>query len=422
MTESQLPYIDVERLREGMYVCLELGWMDHPFTFSSFKIQSAEQIATIRSLGLKRVRHDPARSNVPPEVSPGTASPSEAKAALDPMATRREARAATRQRVREAIATGERELAKAATMVRGISHNIIHNPAKTVADADKLVTLLVDRLLNDQEVAIQLMNDKVAGEEVYYHSLNVSILSMLLARAMQLEGEHVRNIGIGALFHDIGLVDVPDRVKMKKEARNKAEEGVYRQHCGFGVDIARRAGLPPEVIAIVGLHHEAMDGSGYPKGLAGEAIPLPVRVVSSVDHYDELCNPLDLARALTPHEALSMMYAKQRNRHDHQVLATLIKSLGVFPPGTVVKLSNDMIGLVVSVDERHPLRPAVAVYDPTVPKDEAPILELAQDASISVSKALRPAVLPKEILDYLNPRKRVTYFFDSKSAAGKDKR
>jgi len=414
LSQAELPFVEIDCLREGLFVHLELGWMDHPFTFSSFKIRSAEQLAALRALGLERVRYDPRRSDVEPRPSASAAaSPEVAPAAENPLDAARKARAALHAHIKEAIARGEREVIKAAGVVRGLTQNLLQNPAKAVEESERFITLLANALLADQDISVHLISDKVAGEETYYHSLNVAVLAMLLARALACDAETVKTIGMGALFHDIGMIDVPDRVRMKKEARNAAEEQVYRQHCAFGVEIARRVKLPPEVIAVIGLHHERMDGSGYPQGLKGDALPPAVRIVSAAEVYDELCNPLQIDSALTPHEALSALYARERARFAPDVLSTLIRTLGVYPPGTVVKLSNDAIGLVVSVNELSPLRPAIVVYDAAVPKDEAAIVDLAAEKELSISKAMRPGLLPREIYEYLSPRKRVTYFFDA---------
>ncbi len=423
LSQTDLPFIEIDQLREGLFVHLELGWMDHPFTFSSFKIRSAEQLATLRALGLERVRYDPRRSDVEPKPASAVqaAAPPPATAD-DSFAAARQARADLHGRIEEAIARGEREVIKAAAVVRGLTQNLLQNPAKAIDDSQHFISLLANTLLADQDISVHLMSDKVAGEETYYHSLNVAVLAMLLARAMGCEAEAVKTIGMGALFHDVGLVDVPDRVRMKKEARNSAEEQIYRQHCAFGVEIARRVKLPAEVIAVIGLHHEHMDGSGYPQGLKGEALPAAARIVSAVERYDELCNPPQLEAGLTPHEALSALYARERARFAPEVLSTLIRTLGVYPPGTVVKLSNESIGLVVSVNELAPLKPAVAVYDAAVPKEEAAIVDLSAETELSISKAMRPGLLPREIYEYLSPRKRVTYFFDAVNKSKPEKR
>jgi hypothetical protein len=159
-----------------------------------------------------------------------------------------------------------------------------------------------------------------------------------------------------------------------------------------------------------------MDGSGYPQKLKADAIRMPTRIVTIANVYDNLCNHLDPSQSLTPHEALSMMYAHRRAQFDPAVMATMIKSLGVYPPGTIVRLSNEAVGLVMNVNVGKPLRPRVLVYDAEIPKEDAIILDLSEEgADLSITASIRPGLLPKVIFDYLNPRKRVNYYFDSKS-------
>jgi hypothetical protein len=113
------------------------------------------------------------------------------------------------------------------------------------------------------------------------------------------------------------------------------------------------------------------------------------------------------------------MFAQRRAKFDPKALQVMIRCLGVYPPGTVVKLSNDAIALVASVNPVKPLRPWVTVYDPGVPKDEAIMLDLEEEPDINITKALRPIQLPPEVYDYLSPRKRVTYYFDADSKKGR---
>jgi hypothetical protein len=138
--------------------------------------------------------------------------------------------------------------------------------------------------------------------------------------------------------------------------------------------------------------------------------------VTIANVYDNLCNHIDPGMSLTPHEALSTMYAHRRAQFDPAILATMIKSLGVYPPGTLVRLSNEAIGLVVNVNVGKPLRPCVLVYDEEIPKEDAMIIDLSEEsADLGVSSSIRAGLLPKVILEYLNPRKRVNYYFDSSS-------
>jgi hypothetical protein len=129
-----------------------------------------------------------------------------------------------------------------------------------------------------------------------------------------------------------------------------------------------------------------------------------------------LCNPLILADALTPHEALSLMFAKLRGKFDPKLLQVFIRCLGVYPPGTIVQLSNGAIGMVATVNTARPMKPTVVVYDADVPKEEAILLDMERETEVNIAKAVRPAQVPREVYNYLSPRKRVSYYFDAASA------
>ena len=170
---------------------------------------------------------------------------------------------------------------------------------------------------------------------------------------------------------------------------------------------------------MIGAHHELYDGSGYPNRLKGDAINLLARIVGIANYYDELCNPANILTAMTPHEALATMFAKLRTKFDSRLLQIFVRCLGVYPPGTVVQLSNGVIGMVATINTAKPMRPMVVVYDQEIPKEEALLVDLEADAEVNIAKALRPGQLPREIYTYLNPRKQVSYYFDA-SAANKE--
>ncbi|MBI5936221.1 MAG: DUF3391 domain-containing protein [Betaproteobacteria bacterium] len=429
MDKEQFPFISVDQLVAGLYIHLDLGWMDHPFTFNHFKIRTEEQIATLRALGLKQIRYDPAKSDIKPLAAQAKTSPpptdtapslTEAASAANPAIKAKLERMERIKQQRQAIHACEKTFLSAANTVKGISKNIFSRPEQTIQAAESMIKQMVDSLLIDQDIAIHLMNDKIAGEEIYLHALNISVLSMILGKEMGLDPELIKALGIGAIFHDIGKIDIPDKVLLKTQALTKAEEDFLRQHVPYGLDIGKRVKLDKETMLIIAQHHEMTDGSGYPNGLKGEQISIPARIIGLVNVYDNLCNPVNISAAITPHEALSLMFSKQRNKFDANALKIMVHSLGVYPPGTVVTLSNDAIGMVMSVNSSKPLKPSVLIYDPDVPKDEAIIVDLEAEQDINISKALRPSLLPRPVYEYLSPRKRVTYYFDeSTKKAGK---
>jgi putative nucleotidyltransferase with HDIG domain len=426
--------ISVDQLRIGLYVHLDLPWFKHPFAFNQFKIKNDEQIETIRGLGLKTVRYNPeltdpiqaaaqanpaARLETPQSGTPPNANVETAEtpgAAVSPFIARAlEAKRTMITQIkiqREAAARIENAFVNTAKTVHEVEKNLFTRPAETVKQASRLIAQIADSILCAPELAIHVMGDKMGGEELYFHSLNVTTLSLMVAREIKLPTEIVSALGMGALFHDIGRKEIPNRILMKLEPLSKAERHLYEVHCQYGLDMAQRLHFTPPVTNIIYEHHEFFDGSGYPQKLKGEAINLLSRIVVIANHYDSLCNPFNIADALTPHEALSVMFAKLRSKFDPKMLQVFVRCLGVYPPGTIVQLSNGLLGMVATVNTARPMKPVIVVYDADIPKDEAILVDMEDQHDLNISKAIRPAQVPADVYNYLSPRKRVSYYFD----------
>jgi len=168
---------------------------------------------------------------------------------------------------------------------------------------------------------------------------------------------------------------------------------------------------------VIAQHHEMVDGSGYPKKLKGPEISLLARIIAVTNTYDNLCNPVNPAQSLTPHEALSSMFGLQRAKFDEKALATFVKCMGIYPPGTVVSLSDGSTGMVVAVNEGQALKPVVLLHDPSVPKEAAVMVDLEDTPGLSISRTIKASELDTSVLAYLAPHGRMTYYFDSHSAS-----
>lgn len=417
-------FVAVEQLQPGIFIYLDLGWMDHPFSVSSFKIKSASQIETLKELNLKKVRYDPEKSDarpLPPVTKPVSPRPAETRSPVTEespviVAKRQLLERLTKQR--EAVARVEKQFINAGNTVRNIARNIFSRPQETIKDAAELVQQIATSMLDNFDVTMHVMADKIGPEEVYFHSLNVTVLCLMLAREMKLPSDQCITLGMGALFHDIGKTQIPDKITRKLDPLTKPELSFLQQHCVLGVEIAKKAGLPDAVVEIIYQHHELYDGSGYPQQLRGEKISKLAAILSIVNTYDNLCNHINVAHSLTPHEALSLMFAQQRGKYAAVPLGIFIRCMGVYPPGTIVKLSNDALAMVSMVNLARPLKPIVVVYDPQVPKEQAIMLDLDKETDLNISKAIRPGLLPRHVYDYLSPRKRVSYYFDSQQKSG----
>lgn len=307
----------------------------------------------------------------------------------------------------------EKEFERSLSQLRSVMSKIRNRPETAVDEAQAMVDDIVDKLLSEDSVTLHLMNGKSEFEDIYFHSLNVSIVAMMIAKSKGYNSRQIKEVAFGALFHDIGKIKVPTAILRKTTPLTEPENNYLKLHTKYGLDIAANIpDFPESAKKIIGEHHEFMDGSGYPDGLKADAIDEFAQIISVANAYDNLCHSNIISEQKIPYTALSHLYKNCKNLYNVENLNILIKFMGVYPPGTVVQLSNQMVGLVISVNANNILFPNVLLYDPTVPRTQAPILDLA-DKDIKIESAILPSRLPDQVREYLNPRSRISYFFDT---------
>jgi len=425
------PTIAVDDLRVGMYIHLEGGWLSHPFARSSFRITHSQQIATLRGLKLKSVRWSPELSELddaraeaadakgaPPDREARDARNAHPEAKAPPAAEtqgsaeqRRAALAAEHQAQRQC----ERHFAEAAAAWRQAGDALAADPTRAGAVAGALAQSLTDKLMTDGDVGVRLLpgggNDRAAA-----HALNVTVIAMLLARSLGLARADLQELALGALLHDVGKFELPERVRHLEAGASHVETQAYREHVQRGVTAGRRMALPEGVLAVIAQHHEQADAGGFPQRLGGDRIALAARIVAIVNRYDNLCNPPTRTPPLTPHEAVAMLFAHGRTRFDAAVLNAFIRMMGVYPAGSLVQLTDERYAMVVGVNSTRPLKPRVLVHESGVPRHEAVLLDLEHAGDLGIRRSLTAAKMPEAALQYLDPRVRVTYFFEPLAA------
>ena len=410
-----MPFIDVSQLQIGIYVFLDLGWTEHPFPLNRFKIKNEEQLAQIRQLGLRRVKYVPEKSDVEP-LPLTVAAPSPLESANpqepeDPRILAKRLRQEMLQAQHASLALCEQQFARASHVVKKLQLNARAAPSECAEAATQLISSFVKEITSTEDVAIRLLSEKT-GEEVSAHALNVAILSSLLANAMGLSPEQLLAVGIGALLHDIGKSELPMRLRHREDLKAPLDLAQYFRHVDEGLVLVQRMDLGADVMSVIAQHHAFGDGSGYPPHMLADAISLPARIVAIVNQYDNYCNATNPLKAITPHEALSLMYAKQRKQFDTEIMTHFVRMMGVYPPGSVVQLSDERYAMVTTVNMSRPLKPHVVIYEESVPSDDAIIVNLEEMDELSVQRSLKPAQLPRAVFDYLSPRTRMCYFFE----------
>lgn len=405
------PTLPVSALRVGVYVHLDLGWMAHPFPFGSFKITSPQQIDTLRGLGLTEIRWDPSKSDPEPALAPQPPSPSpESPAALSEMDPKRQGQVEL-ARLRQDLQQCERRYAEGTRAYKAIMDTVQHQPETARQVCEALIGGMVAQILADRESAIRLLPEYL-GDRTSLHAMNVTVLSLLLGKAMALPPEALEALGQAALLHDLGKVELPDRVRNPDDAFTTAHHHLYKTHVAHGVTLSRQMGLSPLALLTLSQHHELADGSGFPTGCRGDKMAPTSRILALINRYEGLCNPANPIKAMTPHEALSNLFATQKARFEAVTLATFIRMMGVYPPGSLVQLTDGRYALVASVNSSRPLKPRVLVYDPGAVREDALLLDLQVQPQLGVQRSLKPEQVPRQALAFLAPGQRNCYYFE----------
>lgn len=408
---DSLPLVHIDQLQLGMFVSLDLGWLEHPFLVNSFLIKTDKQLATLRELGLRTLAYDPQRSEAAPlplDKEPEVPQGLKVSSVDQWLMAEKQARTGRMAAHRDSIAACEKLYVTAIASTHEVLTEILRNPKHAASQARAMSQQLTATFLDDQGATIMMVGSRKVDEISHQHALNVMILTMIIGKGLGLPREVMDVAGVGALLHDIGKTSISQTV-LRNPHRNRSEETLYRLHCEYGVKIVGEH-VPPGVRAVIAQHHECFDGSGFPHGEPGAKINPLARMVAIANRYDALCNPVRILDAVTPAEALSGMYSREARHFDSAMLAVFIRELGVYPPGSFVKLSNGSLGMVIAATPGSSLKPTVLVYEPGVPRREALVLNLTEAQELKIDHVLKPAALAQNVIEYLNPRMRLSYY------------
>lgn len=413
--DDSVELVDCKSLRVGMYVELDIGWLAHPFPTGSFKLTSSKQIDTLCDLGQQQVRVNWTKSDPEPAVVVAKPTSDAALSERTQVAHRdailRHQRAEQLALQQRSLLVCERGFRDAVRQYKKVLEAIPSQPKVAAEQCHALVHTFVGEILCEGDSAIRLLSE-FAGEKSSMHPVNVTVVSLLLGKAMGLAQNDLIELGMAAFLHDVGKAQLPDRVRWLEENFSTAEYKLYQEHVAQSVQIGQAMELPRAALLAIAQHHEMTDGSGFPTRVKGESMTVGARILALVNRYDNLCNPSRPAAAMTPHESLSLIFAQLKTRFDTATLSAFIRMMGVYPPGSVVQLIDDRFGMVVSVNSTRPLKPRIIVHEAGVARHEALILDLEHSPHIGIRRSLKPSSLPSAAKDFLAPRQRVSYFFE----------
>lgn len=416
-TNSPRIKLAINRLQPGIYIQMPVSWNDHPFMFNQFKITSDKQIAQLRKSNISFVWAIPSKSSSNPLAEPTDDSleiENEALLNQELMAMEKEKleKIEQMQAYRRRIKKCEANYQTAISKVRALTNKIQSRPLQAMDEAQEVIQSMCEALLVKDNVVLHLVNVEREDNDRQQHAVTVSMLAMMIAKQLDYSKEQMIEVGIAGLMHDIGKLKIPLGFFTTQDANPGKRKFIIEKHPQYSVDfLSLSPTISDQVKTMVLEHHEFADGSGYPKGNTLNQLHPMSLIVSMVNYYERLCYPYKDIKPLSPSQALSYIFKHKKKLFEPVQLSTFIKTMGIYPPGTVVKLSDDSIGIVITTDSKRLLYPNVLIYDATIPRNDAAIIDIERE-KLSIKGAVAISSLSPKILEYLNPRTQVSFYLD----------
>ena len=224
------------------------------------------------------------------------------------------------------------------------------------------LTKLLEQLMNNPTAMIKLSDIRAVDDYTFGHCVNVCVLSVLTGMEMNYSKEELFHLGLGAMLHDMGKINVPDNILNKPSALTDEEFAVIKRHTEDGFHLLSGLKEISSASANIALqHHERSNGDGYPRGIKGEEISRFARVVAVTDVFDALTSNRVYRAANLPHEALEMFLGSGGFYYDHGVIKAFYQRVAAFPTACFVQLGTGEIAAVIDTPKGQPLRPTVRV-------------------------------------------------------------
>lgn len=236
------------------------------------------------------------------------------------------------------------------------------NPVKNIKIVSELVGNIVDEILTNRELMINMVDLKVFDDYTFYHSVSVTVLSIIIGAALSLNKNQLNKLGLAAILHDIGKVFVPKELLNKPSKLTDEEFQVIKGHSYKGYEYLKEKSQIPAA-SYVGIlqHHEMFNGTGYPMGTKGEQISLFGRIIAVADVYDALTSDRPYRKAMIPSEAIEYIMGGGGSLFDPVIISHFTQRIAPYPVGTCVYLSNNRTGIVIKNYSDCCLRPKVKI-------------------------------------------------------------
>ncbi|MDR1306757.1 MAG: HD-GYP domain-containing protein [Treponema sp.] len=267
---------------------------------------------------------------------------------------------------------------------------------------DNLTGRLLQAVWDDRDHIIGfILGGEVTGHVLAKSSVNTAILSAMIAMELKFTHHKVMHVVTGALLHDVGMLRLPKEITDKSGGLSDAEVQRMQAHPLYTYKIITKELLYPEDVGLVALqHHERWDGEGYPRRISGTDIDMGARIVSVADAFEAMVSEKPYRNSMMGYQAMKNLLSDNLRRFDPEVVKAFIKTMGIYPIGSIILLNNGAIARVAEVQGDAPLRPKIRIlideFGKLYKQDEGDLIDLLTEKSLFIARALDPKEVMKK--------------------------
>jgi HD-GYP domain-containing protein (c-di-GMP phosphodiesterase class II) len=407
--------IPVKFLQVGMYITkLDRPWLETPFPFQGFYLRTKHEINEVQRfceyiyIDTKKCTQTYKESEIGKPSPLLAKSKSKAKSKYVSASDLRKI-AIDIGKYEKDTKPFKKEINNAKVLFSDLSHsieqisfNIRVGKKLNISETKNLTKSVVNSVIKNPNTMIWLSRLKDKGDYTYNHSLRSSILATVFGRYLGLNEKDLLSLATGVLLSDIGKTKIKRNLLNKSEELTKSEMILVKSHVELGVEmLASQENIEHDTLVIVETHHERFNGSGYPYALIGAEIPFFGQIAGLVDVFDAITNKKSYGQHMTPAQAMDWLYSQRDKLFSAQLIDDFVQAIGLYPAGTIVELTDESIGLVVSHNPEKRLRPEVLII-----KDKNKIVQSNSTIDLSkrafLSKVDRPMVKKALLAEELN--------------------